>query len=128
MDKRKPIGRTVDELQSIFLMLPEAGLCFDFAHARQYDPSMTEAYLILTTFADRIRQLHLSEVPTNSKHDRISPTAATAYRELSALIPPKVPVILETPVRQEEMDAELAIAQFALAGGKSEWLNSTASG
>ena len=43
MDKRKPVGRTVEELDLIFEQLPAAGMCFDIAHARQVDSSMTEA-------------------------------------------------------------------------------------
>lgn len=34
MDKRKPIGRTVEELSGAFERLPEAKFCFDFGHAR----------------------------------------------------------------------------------------------
>jgi hypothetical protein len=47
MDKRKPIGRTADELAVVFDQLPAATLCFDAGHARQVDLTMTEAYLIL---------------------------------------------------------------------------------
>src|SRR4051794_1997340 len=42
MDKRKPVGRTVEELQEFFRDLPAARFCFDIGHARQVDPSMTE--------------------------------------------------------------------------------------
>jgi hypothetical protein len=47
MDKRKPIGRSAQELDLIFKRLPDATLCFDIGHARQIDPTMMEAYLIL---------------------------------------------------------------------------------
>lgn len=53
MDKRKPIGRTAKELDRIFKELPDATLCFDIGHARQCDPTMTEAYLILREFGAR---------------------------------------------------------------------------
>ena len=43
MDKRKPCGRTTDELTEVFDLLPEASLCFDIGHARQIDPTMLEA-------------------------------------------------------------------------------------
>ena len=39
MDKRKPVGRTVQELREIFRRLPAARFCFDIGHARQVDPS-----------------------------------------------------------------------------------------
>ena len=45
MDKRKPVGRTVQELDRIFQELPDASFCFDIGHARQVAPTMTEAYI-----------------------------------------------------------------------------------
>lgn len=50
MDKRKPVGRTADDLARWFEAFPEAGLCFDIGHARQIDPTMIEARLILQRF------------------------------------------------------------------------------
>jgi|SRR6266568_3232799 len=49
MDQRKAIGRTADELGSIFDRLPSAALCFDIGHARQVDTTMT-AYFIIQQF------------------------------------------------------------------------------
>jgi len=72
MDRRKPIGRTASELQELFNLLPEALLCFDIGHARQCDASMTEAFLILSRFAKKLVQVHISEVNSASQHDAIS--------------------------------------------------------
>ena len=66
MDRRKPIGRTLEELNVIFEKLPEAMLCFDIGHARQCDTTMTEAYRILRAYASRLCQIHMSEVNTAS--------------------------------------------------------------
>ncbi len=118
MDKRKPIGRTVIELETIFSKLPEALFCFDIAHARQVDSSMTEAYRILKAFGNRLRQLHISEVNTSSKHDRISQGAIRAFKEVAHLIPQTVPAILETPVGEAYIEEELKRAMDSLAPGK----------
>jgi hypothetical protein len=75
MDKRKAIGRRRGELAACFDRLPDASLCADLGHARQIDPTMTEAHFILRDFGDRLKQVHLSEVSTDSRHDRISYTA-----------------------------------------------------
>ena len=107
MDKRKTVGRTVEELTTVFEQLPEAKLCFDVAHARQIDSSMTEAYRILRTFSGRICQVHLSEVTSSSKHERISDAAVEAYREVAWQWPHSAPVIWETPVRPEEARGEI---------------------
>jgi hypothetical protein len=71
MDKRKPIGQTATDLAKLFDALPNASLCFDIGHARQIDPPMSEAWAILQSFREKIKQLHVSEVNTQSKHDPI---------------------------------------------------------
>jgi hypothetical protein len=114
MDKRKPIGRYEIELETIFEQLPDAQLCFDMAHARQVDSSMTEAYTILKRFRNRLCQLHVSEVNTSSKHDHISRGASRAFKGIAHLIPQDVPAILETPVLEAEIEEELARAQASL--------------
>ncbi|HEY6255231.1 MAG TPA: hypothetical protein VIY51_05500, partial [Xanthobacteraceae bacterium] len=93
MDKRKPIGRTAEELESVFRELPDATFCFDIGHARQVDLTMTEAYLILRGFAPKLRQVHISEVNSRSKHDALSYSSIVAFREVAQLIPEHVPVI-----------------------------------
>lgn len=119
MDKRKSIGRTARELTQIYWELPKAGMCFDIAHARQFDTSMTEAYKILRDHGDRIRQVHISEVTTSSKHDRISPTAVRAYQEVSGLVPPDVPIILETPAEGEQLEEQLDLAAAAFNSSRA---------
>ena len=120
MDRRKPCGRTVPELENIFDLLPDACLCFDLAHARQVDSTMTSAHLILRRFGERLHQVHLSEVNANSKHDRLSYGAILAYQKVAALIPDNVPVILETPVSEQAIEAEIERAKEALKVGHDE--------
>ena len=114
MDKRKPLGRTAAELRRVFDQLPDAALCFDIAHARQCDGTMTEAYRILTAFGDRLRQVHISEVTTRSGHDRISPYSLRAFQRVASLIPEEVPVIIESRIPPEQIRAEIDQALLAL--------------
>jgi hypothetical protein len=114
MDKRKPVGRTTHELERILERLPEAGLCFDIGHARQVDSTMTEAYLILRDFGSKLRQVHVSEVNTKSKHDPLSYCSILSFQEVANLIPSHIPLILETPVTEENMAAEIAKVREAL--------------
>jgi hypothetical protein len=114
MDKRKAVGRTVEELNRIFDELPDARMCFDIAHARQVDTSMTEAYRIAKAFRNVIKQIHISTVNSSSKHDLISPNAAHAFRSLASVIPDTAPAILETPVRGEQLEEQLAMAAASL--------------
>jgi hypothetical protein len=117
MDKRKPVGRTVSELQAIFDALPEARFCFDIGHARQVDPSMTEASLLLRAFGDRLEQVHMSEVNTASRHDPISRNAVRAFQYVAMYIPEMTPIILETLIDagQSDIQTEIARAREALS-------------
>ena len=120
MDKRKPIARTRDELSQWFERFPEASLCLDLAHVRQIDPTMTEAYLILRDFKDRLAEVHLSEINSASKHEAISYGAHLAYQQIASLIPQDVPIILESIVSAESIDDEVEAAHAALATGASQ--------
>jgi hypothetical protein len=117
MDKRKPIGRTANELARVFDQLPAATLCFDIGHARQLDLTMTEAYLILREFGSRLIQVHVSEVNARSKHDPLSYSSILGFREVAHLIPEHVPLILETPVTEADMESEIAKVREALPLG-----------
>jgi len=114
MDKRKPVGRSVGELGRIFAELPDATFCFDIGHARQFDPTMTEAWLILKEFGPKLRQVHVSEVNTRSKHDCLSYASILAFQEVAHLIPEGVPLILETPVLEGDMGVEIEKVREAL--------------
>ncbi len=116
MDKRKPGGRTAMELRRLFDELPESLLCFDIGHARQVDPSMTEAVLILREFKDRLAEVHISEVNTSSRHDPISTSALQAFRSVAGYIPEHIPIIVESLIDQGQSDirTEIESAQEAL--------------
>jgi hypothetical protein len=104
MDKRKPVGRTARDLEELFAGFPDARFCFDIAHARQVDPTMIEARLILERFAGRLAEVHISELNTRSQHDPISAYAISDYQSVAALIPENVPIILETLIDQGQSD------------------------
>lgn len=114
MDKRKPIGQTATDLAKIFDLLPNASLCFDIGHARQVDPTMSEAWAILQRFRSKIKQLHVSEVSTQSKHDPISLESILAFQKVSHLLPVDAPIILESRVEESEIDEEIQTALDAL--------------
>jgi hypothetical protein len=117
MDKRKP-GRNVREMGDLFHLLPEARFCFDIGHARQVDPSMTEASMLLRAFGVRLAEVHMSEVNTASRHDPISLNAVAAFGTIAGSIPEGVPVILESLIdrHQSDIDTEMrrALDVFAL--------------
>jgi sugar phosphate isomerase/epimerase len=110
MDKRKPVGRTVRELELLFQEFPQASFCFDIGHARQVDTSMVEAYLMLKHFRSRLRQVHISEVNTQSKHDRLSFVSIVGFQEVTHLIPSSTPAIIESVVPR--IRSALRLAEF----------------
>lgn len=114
MDQRKPIGRNTKELRRLFSALPDARLCFDIAHARQVDPTMSVAVEILTEFADRLAELHISEVDSASRHVMISQMAMKSYQRISSLIPHDIPVIIESMLDDFDVASELEMVRRCL--------------
>jgi sugar phosphate isomerase/epimerase len=107
MDRRKPDGRTSDELGHWFDRLPKARLCFDLAHAHQCDRTMTEAFRILSRFQDRICQLHISELDSTGHHFSLSSGSVRAFLEVANFIPVDIPAILESRIPIRESDQEM---------------------
>ncbi|HKY08852.1 MAG TPA: hypothetical protein VJQ55_11445 [Candidatus Binatia bacterium] len=106
MDSRKETGRTVEELSIFFRALPDARLCFDIAHARQVDVTMTEAARIISRFGDRLAQVHVSELNSKGKHFPMSFLAKGAYEQFAEVLS-QVPVILESVVSETGIALEL---------------------
>lgn len=116
MDQRKGGARTVKELQRYFDALPSARFCFDIGHARQVDPTLSVAVELIRAFADRLAEIHVSEVDAASKHVAISFAAMESYRRIAALIPGDVPAIIESMVSPDELNDEVQIALASLGG------------
>jgi Xylose isomerase-like TIM barrel len=106
MDRRKPDGRSAQELLRWFERLPQAQFCLDLAHAQQWDTTMTEAYLLLKTFSRRLCQIHISQLDSASHHYPLSTGSVRAFSEVSWLIPQGVPLIIESRISPTEMVSE----------------------
>jgi hypothetical protein len=68
MDARKSDGRIAAELAPYFDALPDAGFCFDVAHAWSVDPTMEQGERMLDLFAGRLRHVHLSSLDDAGHH------------------------------------------------------------
>lgn len=98
MDSRKASGQTATELAEVFDALPQAGLCFDIAHAKDVDPSLQGGHEILDCFADRLRHVHLSSLDVNSHHVPLTDGDTDLFTDLLQRCR-DVPWILEAPLR-----------------------------
>jgi Xylose isomerase-like TIM barrel len=116
MDRRKSDGRTAEELSRWFEILPGAQLCVDLAHAQQWDTTMTEAYVILKKFHERVCQIHISELDSTGRHFPLSKSSIDAFSQIASLIPKDAAVIIESRVDAESMDREMAKARDAIEG------------
>ena len=114
MDKRKPIGRTANELSSFLDFFSESSICFDIGHASQIDRTMSEACLILQKFERRIRQVHISEVNTRSEHTRISESSRLAYKNILEMFNCAAPVIIESVLDVRDIADELSTVKTLL--------------
>lgn len=114
MDRRKKIGRTVEEMRSIFKHIPSARMCLDVAHARQLDATLSLLRKLLKDFRERIAEIHISELDSRCRHVQMSWAAVEDYQML--LYDCKVPIIIESMLEGKSGKArsdELALAQSA---------------
>lgn len=116
MDKRKPVGQTADQLSVLFDRFPEATFCFDLGHARQVDPTMTEAFMIIRKFRSRFAQLHVSEVSSESRHAPLTVEAIMAFEKVARLLPGNIPVIIESRVTASEIEPEIRLVKGIMNG------------
>jgi hypothetical protein len=107
MDHRKTTGRTVAELRVMFETFPEATFCLDIGHARQIDPTMASAILMLQEFGSRLRELHVSEVGPRGEHLPLGATTRVAFARITHLIARDCPLIIESIISPEEIESEL---------------------
>ncbi|UGS38621.1 hypothetical protein DSM104329_05051 [Capillimicrobium parvum] len=97
MDPRKPAGRTAAELAPLMAQLPEAGFCFDVAHAAAVDPSLQEAHRLLDRFCGRLRHLHVSSLDEDCHHIPLADADEQAWTSVLRRCR-DVPWILEAPL------------------------------
>lgn len=110
MDNRKPIGRTVEELEPLFKRLPDARFCFDIGHARQIDPSMSLARDLVAAFGDRLIEVHLSIVDDDFAHQPLTAESMLHFGPLLKVFSAQTAIILETPADALTMAHQLQLA------------------
>jgi hypothetical protein len=97
MDPRKAAGRTADELDALLHALPEAGFCFDIAHAAAVDPLLDVANDLLDRFCGRLRHLHVSSLDEDHHHEPLRDADEAAWAPVLRRCR-DVPWILEAPL------------------------------
>lgn len=113
MDNRKVTGRTVAELRPLFAKFPKATFCLDVGHAKQIDPTMASAILMLREFGGRLRQVHVSDVGAQGEHCRVGVVASLAFSRIAQYIPPTCPLIIESIVPSNAIPEELDAVKAA---------------
>jgi len=99
MDSRKRDGRTVAELEPYFAALPQAGFCFDVAHAASVDEELGEGERLLDGFGARLRHVHVSSLDEDCHHVPLSADDEERFAPLLRRCR-DVPWILEAPLRE----------------------------
>jgi hypothetical protein len=77
---------------------------------------MIGAYQLLKAYADRIVQLHVSEVDTLNRHDVISRAAEMAFSQIRQFVPKSAAVILEGRVLEKDIGREAEKVRLILDG------------
>jgi hypothetical protein len=116
MDRRKPVGRTAEELSEILEKLNTASLCFDLGHSRHIDRTMSEAKATVRALNTKLKIIHLSEVDLHGRHVPLSLMALLSFSRLSSVIPKDCPIILESPVLEGDLDSEISRVERTLSG------------
>jgi sugar phosphate isomerase/epimerase len=98
MDARKDSGRTFQELAPLLDRLPEAGFCFDVAHASSVSADMSAAAELLDGLGDRLRHVHVSSLSPDLRHVPLSDEDEQRFQPILARCV-DVPWILEAPLR-----------------------------
>ena len=117
MDNRKTRGRNAAELRELFEIYPEATFCLDVGHARQLDPTMALALKMLFEHGSRLRQLHVSDVGPRGEHQPVRALARWAFERVAKHVPRSCPLIIESVVGPEGMEAELRAVEAAFEDG-----------
>ncbi len=76
--------------------MPEAGLCFDVAHAKSVDETMAEGEAILKRYANRLRHVHVSSLDEGCHHVSLTADDEDLFGSLLESCR-DVPWILEAP-------------------------------
>jgi hypothetical protein len=97
MDSRKPDARTVEELAPYFAALPQAGFCFDIAHASLVDPSMRLAHELLDAYGPKLGEVHLSSILDDGTHVPLRGEDVARFRPVLERCG-EAPWILEAPL------------------------------
>jgi hypothetical protein len=82
MDARKAAGTTVEELEAMFELLPEAGFCLDVAHVWSLDPTMALGHELLDAFRLRLTHVHVSSVTAACEHVPLTPAHEALFGEV----------------------------------------------
>jgi len=98
MDARKGDGRTAEELANWFAELPDAGFCFDIAHAWSIDDTLAAGVELLDAFRTRLRHLHVSSMGPDLHHMSLTEEHEELFMPLLQRCL-DVPWILEAPPR-----------------------------
>ncbi len=99
MDARKRDGRTAAELEPYFAALPQAGFCFDVAHAASIDEELGEARRLLDRHGARLRHVHVSSLDADCHHVPLTDVDEERFAPLLRRCR-DVPWILEAPLRE----------------------------
>jgi len=76
---------------------------------------MTEAYFIIRRFGDKLRQVHVSEVNTQNRHDPLSYAALLAFQPFGTLIAPEIPFIIEAVIDSAKVPSEVELVREAFS-------------
>lgn len=97
-DQRKLGGQTPEDLLCLSKLFPEARFCIDIAHALIFDNCLLNVIEFSTLLRGRIAEIHVSGIAPNLYHCQLSRHDIDKYKNISHILPPDAPIIIESPI------------------------------
>ncbi|KXK27625.1 MAG: hypothetical protein TR69_WS6001000069 [candidate division WS6 bacterium OLB20] len=106
MDPDKSFGQSVEDMETVFEQMPEAGIVIDLQHCFVNDRSMQLATDLHKHFADRLRHYHVSGYTPELVHAVLCRTQQDSVLDAAVA---DVPVVLEGIAEEaDDVSAEMA--------------------
>lgn len=121
IDRRWPIILHADTISDFDLWKPFGPqIAIENMDKRKIGRTVTDAYFLLKEYKSRIVQIHISEVNTMSHHDPLSWGAVLSFQKIARWIPAHAPIIVESVVAEDKIEAEMEMTRQAVSTIRSE--------
>lgn len=78
---------------------------------------------MISLFKDRLSEIHISSVNTQSVHESLTLDALMSFRKLKEYLPTNAPLIIESPIMAENIEHEMDLATCIITHSDNNYFN-----